>query len=87
MKGSKCASVAQEIGFSAPNSSTLPWLVQRAIELCNSKNECNRLDLTEAQYFSLVDIMIGQGGLLLVVPHVHGVPVSVLLVGLLENKS
>jgi hypothetical protein len=54
-KGWKCASLAQEVSFSTPNSSTLPWLVNGATELCNSKNECNKLHhklhLTEAQYF------------------------------------
>ncbi len=42
---------AQEIGFSAPNSCSLPWLVEGATQLCTSKKECNKLDLTAAQYF------------------------------------
>jgi hypothetical protein len=51
-KKSKCAGLAQEIGFSAPNSSSLPWLlVKVATQLCASKKECNKLDLTVAQYF------------------------------------
>jgi hypothetical protein len=41
---------------------------KKAQHLCTSKKECNRLDLTPAQYFSLVNRMIGPGGLLLVVP-------------------
>jgi hypothetical protein len=43
------------------------------------------LHLTAAQYIPDLSItMIGPGGLLLVVPHVCGVPVSVLLAGLLK---
>jgi hypothetical protein len=30
--------------------------------------------------------MFGPGGLLLIVPHVYGIPISVLLVGLPEKK-
>jgi hypothetical protein len=48
---SKCAGLAQEIGFSAPNLCGLPWLVKGATQLCTSKKECNKLDLTAAQYF------------------------------------
>jgi hypothetical protein len=51
VKKSKCASLAQEIGFSAPNSYSLPWLVKGATQVCTSKKECNKLDLTAAQYF------------------------------------
>jgi hypothetical protein len=44
--------LAQEIGFSAPNSCSLPWLVIKgATQLCTSKKECNKLNLTAAQYF------------------------------------
>jgi hypothetical protein len=50
-KLSKCGGLAQETGFSAPNSSRLPWLVKGATQLCTSKKECNKLDLTAAQYF------------------------------------
>jgi hypothetical protein len=48
---SKCAGLAQEIGFSTPNLCSLPWLVKGAIQLCTSKKESNKLDLTAAQYF------------------------------------
>jgi hypothetical protein len=41
-KKSKCAGLAQEIGFFAPNSSSLPWLVKGATQLCTSKKECNK---------------------------------------------
>jgi hypothetical protein len=33
-KKSKCASLAQEIGFSAPNACSLPWLVKGAKQRC-----------------------------------------------------
>jgi hypothetical protein len=48
---SKCARLAQESGFSAPNLCSLPWLVKGATQLCTSKKECNELDMTAAQYF------------------------------------
>jgi hypothetical protein len=50
LKKSKCASLAQEIGFSTPNLCTLPWLVKGATQLWTSKKECNKLDMTDAQY-------------------------------------
>jgi hypothetical protein len=37
MKKSKCAGLAQEIGFSTPNLRTLPWLVKGATQFCISK--------------------------------------------------
>jgi hypothetical protein len=55
VKKSKCAGLAQEIGFFAPNSCSLPLLVKGATQLCTSKKECNTLDLTAAQYFWLDD--------------------------------
>jgi hypothetical protein len=68
VKTSKYAGLAQEIGFSAPNSCSSPWLVKGATQLCTSKEECNKLDLTASQYFSdWSTIMIGPDGLLLVV--------------------
>ncbi len=42
-KKSKCAGLTQEIGFSAPNSRSVPWLVNGATELCTSQKECNKL--------------------------------------------
>jgi hypothetical protein len=50
VKKLKCAGLAQEIGFFAPNSCSMPWLVKGAIQLCTSKKS-NKLDLTAAQYF------------------------------------
>jgi hypothetical protein len=40
-KNSKCLGLAQEIGF----------LEKGATQLCTSKKECKKLDLTAAQYF------------------------------------
>jgi hypothetical protein len=37
VKKSKCAGLAQEISFSALNSSTFPWLVKDATQLATSK--------------------------------------------------
>ncbi len=51
VKKSKCASLAQEIGFSAPNLCILPTLVKGTTQLCTSQKECNELHLTAAQYF------------------------------------
>jgi hypothetical protein len=51
VKKSKCAGLTQEIGFSAPNLCSLPWLVKGATQLCTSKKKCNKLDLTAAQNF------------------------------------
>jgi hypothetical protein len=52
MKKSKCAGLAQEIGFSAPNSCSLPWLVKSPTpQFCTFIKECNELDPTAAQYF------------------------------------
>jgi hypothetical protein len=48
VKKSICAGLAQKIGFSAPNSCSLPWLVKGATQLCTSKIEFNKLDLTAA---------------------------------------
>ncbi len=45
-KKSKCAGLAQAIGFSAPDWCSWPWLVKRATQLWTSKKECNKLDLT-----------------------------------------
>jgi hypothetical protein len=70
-KKSKCASLAQEIGFSASNSCTLPWLVKDATQLCTSNKEVQFITLFKLDLISISDwsiIMIGPGGLLLVVP-------------------
>jgi len=52
---SKRVGLAQEIDFSIPNSCSLPWLVKGTTQLCTSKKECNKLDLTAAQYSWLVN--------------------------------
>jgi len=54
-KRSKCAGLAQEIGFPAPNSCSLLWLVKGTTQLCTSRKTCNKLHLTVAQCFWLVD--------------------------------
>jgi hypothetical protein len=46
---SKCAGLAQEIGFLTSNLCSLPCLVKGATQLC-TKKECNKLDITAAQY-------------------------------------
>jgi hypothetical protein len=51
VKMSKCAGLVQEIDFSALNLFSLLWLVNGATQLCTSHKECNKLDLTGAQYF------------------------------------
>jgi hypothetical protein len=83
----KCAGFAQEIGFSAPNSYSLPWLVKGAIQLCTSKKDCNKLDLSAAQYFSLVNHNDWSKWFAISSPHVYEVPVTVLLVGLPKKEK
>jgi hypothetical protein len=68
VKKSKCAGSAHEIGFSGTKFVQIPWLVKGATQRCTSKEECNKLDLTAAQYFWLVDHKIGPGSLLLIIP-------------------
>jgi hypothetical protein len=79
---SKCAGWAQDIGFFASNSSSLPWLVKDSTLLCTSKKECNKLDLTAAQYFWLVDNTDWFRWFAISSSHVYAVPVTILLVGL-----
>jgi hypothetical protein len=85
-KGSKCVSLAQEIGFSTPNSSTLPWLVQRD-RVVHLQKECDKLEPPRLSISNWSILIIGPGGLLLLVPHVRAVLVSVLFVGLPQNKT
>jgi hypothetical protein len=49
VKKSKCAGLAQEIGFSAPNSGSLPVAGKCATQLCTSEKECNKLDLPDCR--------------------------------------
>jgi len=76
---SQCAGLALEIVFSAPNSCSLPWLVKGATQLCTSKKECNKLDVTATQYWSRRFAINSSHG--------YAVPVTVLLVGLLKQKN
>jgi hypothetical protein len=50
-KKSKCPGLAEEIGFSAPNSCNLEWLVEGVTQLCTSTKECNKLNLTAAAHY------------------------------------
>jgi hypothetical protein len=86
-KKSKCAGLAKEIGFSAPNSSSLPWLVKGATQLCTSKKECNKLDLTAAQYFWLVSHTDWSRWFAISTPYIYAVLVTVLLVGLSQANQ
>jgi hypothetical protein len=88
VKKSKCACLAHEIGCSAPNSCSLQRLVKGAIQLCTSKKECNKLDLTEAQYLWLVDHNDWSRWFAIsVVPAYFAVPVTVLMGVWLEIKN
>jgi hypothetical protein len=53
VKKSKCAGLGN--WFFTPNSCSLLWLVEGATQLCTSKSERNKLNLTTDQYFLLVD--------------------------------
>ncbi len=80
--------LAQEIGFSAPNSCSLPWLVIKgATQLCTSKKECNKLNLTAAQYFWLLDHNDWPRWFAISSPLVYAVPVTILLVGFPKKKK
>jgi hypothetical protein len=47
VKKSKCAGLAQEIGFSAPKiRADCPGFVKGATHWCTSKKECNKLNWT-----------------------------------------
>jgi len=85
VKKSKCASLALDIGFSAPKLCSFPWPVKGPTHLCASKKECNKLDLIAAQYFSLVDHNDWSRYFAFSSP--HAVPVPVLLVGLPKIKQ
>jgi len=74
------------MGFSAPNLCSLPWLVKGATQQCISKKECNKLDLTPAQYFRLVDHNDWSRWFASSSPHTYVVPVTVLLVGLPQKQ-
>jgi len=73
--------------FSCTKPWSLPWLVKGATQLCTSKKECNKLDLTAAEYFCLVNRNDWSRWFAITSPHIYTVPVTVLLVGLLKNHS
>ncbi len=84
---SKSAGSVQEISYSAPNSCSLLSLVKGATQLDTSKNNCNKFDLTAAQYFWLVDHNDWSRCFAISSSHVYAVPVTVLLVGLPQKKK
>jgi len=51
---------------------SLRWLVKSAATQCTCRKECNKYDLAVTDW---PIIIIGPGGLLLVVPHLFGIPV------------
>jgi len=67
-------------------------LVQLAVaekgttQLCTSKKECKKLDLTAAQYFWLVDHNDWSRWFAISSPHIYAVPVTLLSVGLGKKK-
>jgi hypothetical protein len=85
VKKSQLVGLDQEIGFSAPNSSSLPWLVKGTTQLCTFKKECNKLDLTTAQY--LVDHNDWSRWFANSSSHLYAVLVTVLLVGLSKKTA
>jgi hypothetical protein len=74
VKKSKYAGLAQEIGSSPSNSWSLPQLVKGTTQLCTSKKECNKLDLTAAHYFWSVDHNDWSRWFAISSSHVYGVP-------------
>jgi hypothetical protein len=45
------AGLAQENGFCSDKLRMLPWLVNGTGVMCTRREECNKYDLTDAQYF------------------------------------
>jgi hypothetical protein len=62
----------------------LLWLVHGTAT--HGEKECNNYDLTDVLCFDWPIIMIGASGLLFILPYLFAVPVSLLWVGLQENK-
>jgi hypothetical protein len=65
----------------------LLWLVKGATQLCTFKKVCNKLDLTAAQYFWLVDHNNWSMWFAINSSHVYTLLVTVLLVGLPKKKE
>ncbi len=83
----KCASLAREIGFSALNLRCMPCLIKGATQMCTSEKECNKLDLTAAQYFWLVDHNDCSRWFAISSSHLYAIPVTVLFVGLPKKTA
>jgi hypothetical protein len=73
--------------FFCTNLWRLPWLVKGSTQLCTSKKECNKLDLTAAQYFWLVDHNDWSRWFDISSSYVYAVRGTVLLVGLSKKKT
>jgi hypothetical protein len=67
-KKSKCAGLDQEIGFSAPNSCSLPWMVKAQHSCVPPKKSVINWTWLRLSISDWLIIMIGPGGLLLVLP-------------------
>ncbi len=67
-KTSKCAGLAQEIGFSTPNSCGFPWLVKGTFSCAPPKKSVINWTSLQLSISDWSTITIGPGGLLLVVP-------------------
>jgi hypothetical protein len=65
----------------------LPWLVKGTTQLCTSKKECNKLNLTAAQYFWLVDHNDWSRWFAISISHIYAVLVTVLSVGLPKKRA
>jgi len=75
---SKCGDLAQDIGFSAPKSCSLLWLVKGATQLCAPpKKSVIKLDLNVAPYFSLVEHNDWSKWFAISSPYVYAVSVTV----------
>ncbi len=67
-KTSKCAGLAQEIGFSASNSCGFPWLVKGTFRYAPPKKSVINWTKLQLSISDWSTITIGPGGFLLVVP-------------------
>jgi len=77
VKESKCPGLAYEIGFSVPNSCSLPWLVSPQHSCAPPKrNEWLRLNISDwSRWFAISSY------------HVYAISVTILLVGLPKKKK
>ncbi len=71
----------------SPNLCSLPRLVKVGNTVVHLQKKCNKLDLSVAQYFSLVDHNDWSRWFATSSSHVYAVPVTVLLVGLPKKNT